>query len=273
MCKYTICARKTVNGAQCCTSRTRGTAAPRPKCWERQRLNTSGFGFVFVFLNVLSVLAKENGVNEKVLEGGSGLPADLRMSGQADSCHGGALNGDWIYQGVTADGKRYYEKLDESTLYGVVYLFYDKDTDGGHEPLVCTENHHWNIYKTKPSTILEQDLDGDKHCLVYAFKQDTSAALHPPNTSDWWVSCGGAQNIPMKLTFKPICHYTNWEYTYPDEWVTVNQGCGDGIGRQRTEVESCRARGGCLCKNKRIPRIEHEMQCYMAFGSKQLEAD
>ena len=67
----------------------------------------------------------------------------------------------------------------------------------------------------------------------------------------------------MQLEFEFICDEVvpDWKYTYPAEWTVVNVGCGDGIGRQRTAVESCPARGGCNCTHKRpnLP-IETEMQ-------------
>lgn len=67
---------------------------------------------------------------------------------------------------------------------------------------------------------------------------------------------------PVTTTTTAICTTPalDWTYTYPAEWTTVNAGCGTGIARKRTEVESCPAHAVCDCANKRTPQTETEVQ-------------
>ena len=191
--------------------------------------------------------------------GGEGKPADLTMNGQPSSCWGGDLNGVWAYQENTADGKGYY-KHDIGEL--VVHLFFDEDADGGGNPSVCNGlENAWLIDGDKPSTTALQDLDENGFCdqAGYIVNPDTSGSLTPPTTAWWKVSCRGKATA-MKLSFQPVCAATAYTYAYPQQWTAVNAGCGTGIAQQRTEVESCPARGGCDCVNKRDPRTETEMQ-------------
>lgn len=133
----------------------------------------------------------------------------------------------------------------------------------------------------RPSETALQDLEGDLHCLGFAFlyPSDNSGALYPPAHGEWRVGCGSTPTSPnmrlLPLSFDPICDEVmpDWKYTYPAEWTVVNVGCGDGIGRQRTEVQSCSAPQPCSCKNARALHTETEERCYVAFGGSQLEAD
>ena len=64
---------------------------------------------------------------------GQGKLPNLEMTGQPTTslCGGGGLNGVWVYQGRTADGKGYFKK--DGGLYGDVYLYFDKNSDGGED--------------------------------------------------------------------------------------------------------------------------------------------
>ena len=56
----------------------------------------------------------------------------MRVSG--DTCNGyGALNGDYYYQGTTADGKHYYAHDTKTSHLIARYLYYDEDQDGPGE--------------------------------------------------------------------------------------------------------------------------------------------
>lgn len=185
-------------------------------------------------------------------------PADLRMSGvREDDCDLGPYSGVYAYQGITADGKRYYSH-NTGTSPSVLYLYYDKDSDGGKDPGKCggTEgNNLWLIDVIKPSLTEAQDLDSNNKCGAVGWTQpDTSGSLTPPESAVWVLGCS-ASGSTLELSFQPICEQTapDWTYRYPAEWSVVNAGCGTGIGRQRTEVGFCSARGGCNCKNKRAP--------------------
>eukprot|EP00729_Bicosta_minor_P007604 gene7604-biopygen11036 len=193
---------------------------------------------------------------------GDGKPADLMLSGVPSNCNGGLLNGPWDYQANTADGKRYYKKRD-SERYGVWYIYYDRDVDGGGNPSRCGPSvNQWIITPNAPSLTALQDLDGDGSCLSYGWtvNPDTSGSPTPFHNSEWGVYCPGP-NPRVTLSLQPICTSPPaYTYTYPEQWTPVTDGCGTGIARQRTEVESCSARGGCDCNNKRAPETEEEEQ-------------
>ena len=118
---------------------------------------------------------------------GTSTSANLRLSGQPADCENGSLNGEWIYQGNTADGKKYYMRDTEWDRYGVLYLFFDKDGDAGTHPEECSYNNYWLINMGKPSTTALQDLDGDKHCLGFGFSWPANATggRTPPTTGEW----------------------------------------------------------------------------------------
>ena len=210
---------------------------------------------------------------------GEGDPADVWMGGQPVGCNGGGLNGAWAYEGDTADGKRYYSRAVGSVYasngFPVMYLYFDRDSDNGQNPAVCGTgakgNNDWHIDNNKPSTTAAQDLDGDYGCVGFAasIQPDTSGSPTPPATTEWGVTCSG-QVAFMTLSFDPIACETpapDWTYTYPDEWTVVNAGCGTGIARQRTEIESCPARGGCDdCQNQRDAKTATEMRPPCADG-------
>ena len=178
-------------------------------------------------------------------------PADLVLSGQPDTCHSGVYNGVWYYQGDTRDGKRYYKH--DGGSYGVYYLFFDRDMDGGGDQLCSPLVNDWFIDSKEPSTTALQDLDGDGNCtrIGYTIKQDTSGSPTPPTSAQWKVICeeGGWSTI-MTLAITPIiCDLTPpaYIYTMPTTWTTVSTKCGNGIARSRTETESCSAPDGCGC--------------------------
>lgn len=56
------------------------------------------------------------------------------------------------------------------------------------------------------------------------------------------------------------CPRTDYTYAYPSTWTTVNAGCGDGVARRQTEVESCSALDGCSCSNQRNVQTQTENQ-------------
>lgn len=58
------------------------------------------------------------------------------------------------------------------------------------------------------------------------------------------------------------CPTTDYIYTYPSTWTTVNTGCGTGVARTRTQFESCSAPSGCSCRadSKRTPKTETKDQ-------------
>ena len=198
----------------------------------------------------------------KVSGGEGSKPADLMASEQATDCFGGYFNGVWDYQGDTLDGKRYYAHDDGS--HGVYYLHFDRDVHNGKNPSVCvTTGNNWIIDDSEPSLTALQDLDGDQDCMVagYTLHPDTSGAHTLPTRAEWGVECGDGWRA-MRLSFHPICDTSPPDYTYiyPEEWTAINVGCGTGLARQRTEVESCAARGGCDCSNERAPKSEDENQ-------------
>lgn len=202
---------------------------------------------------------------------GEGDPADVWMGGQPVGCNGGGLNGAWAYEGDTADGKRYYSRAVGSVYasngFPVLYLYFDRDSDNGQNPVVCGTgakgNNDWHIDNNKPSTTAAQDLDGDNGCVGFAasIQPDTSGSPTPPATTEWGVTCSG-QVAFMTLSSQPICETPapDWSYIYPDEWTVVNAGCGTGIAQQRIEVEACPARRGCGCTNRQSPESDKVMQ-------------
>ena len=221
-----------------------------------------------------------------VVVDGARTSANLRLSGQPADCENGSLNGEWIYQGTTADGKKYYMRDTKWGGYGVLYLFFDKNGDAGTKPDTCEYHNYWLIGDVKPSQTKIMDLDGDLNCLgagVLYGGGDTSGALTPPATGSWKVGCSsrpkGTPKVTemrlMQLSFEPVCGDVapDWKYAYPADWSVVNKGCGVGIWRQRTEVQSCSAPLGCSCKNTRAPQTETEERCYVAFGGSPLDAD
>ena len=73
--------------------------------------------------------------------------------------------------------------------------------------------------------------------------------------------------LQMTLIFEPVCGDApapTYTYTYPEEWTTLNTGCGTSIARRRTEIEACSARGGCDCSNQRAVETEEEAQAECA---------
>lgn len=189
-----------------------------------------------------------------LVEGQDKLP-NLEMTGQPASCYGGGLNGEWVYQGRTADGKGYFGK--DGGAYGFVYLHFDKNSDGGEESR-CLYNNHWVIGpRIDPSRT--QDLDGDGDCLHWAglTSEDTSGAPTPPETGRWDVGC---RDQYTTLSFTPICPQTNYAYTYPKSWTPVDDGCGTGVAKTMTQRESCPALPGCKCSNKQEPQTETQKQ-------------
>lgn len=139
-----------------------------------------------------------------VLSPEKGAPADMRVSG--DTCNGyGALNGDYYYQGTTADGKHYYAHDTKTSHLSARYLYYDEDQDGPGEKGCGHVKQRWFIGE-KPSTTLTSDLDGDSDCFYGAAMTNAASPtfITPPTTSTaWQVTCNG-QWLGMTFTITPI---------------------------------------------------------------------
>ena len=186
------------------------------------------------------------------------------MSGQPTSCYGGPMNGVWTYQEDTADGKHYYMR-DAGPSYGVAYLYFDRRWDGGKEPRCNAEYGSWDnwiIDNSKPSTAVLEDLDGDESCERYGntVSPDSSGGLNPPPLRVQWIMNCNNEWMDMALTFHPVCAATAYTYTYPEHWTPINLGCGTGIAKRRTEIETCRTRLGCACTKARATKTETVMQ-------------
>ena len=139
-----------------------------------------------------------------VLSPEKGAPADMRVSG--DTCNGyGALNGDYYYQGTTADGKHYYAHDTKTSHLSARYLYYDEDQDGPGEKGCGHVKQRWFIGE-KPSTTLTSDLDGDSDCFYGAAMTNAASPtfITPPTTSTaWQVTCNG-QWLGMTFSITPI---------------------------------------------------------------------
>ena len=160
-------------------------------------------------------------------------PASLMISGHSHSCYSGMYNGEYTYEGTTADGKNYYSHDTQTSWAGVLYLFFDKNCDGDTTKYL---KNRWIIDDSKPSTTAPHDMDGDGEC-VYGAEMTNAASTTsrtPPTSAGWKVYCGNRWT-PFTLTLTPICTSApDYVYTMPFAWTTVRNGCGTRVARQRT---------------------------------------
>ena len=131
--------------------------------------------------------------------------ADVRVSGFT-LCGSGIMNGDYAYQGNTADGKRYYAYDTQSINVGVLYLYYDKDSDGPENTMCDPLKERWFIDYNKPSTTATSDLDGDEFCAIAATNTAvvSTSSLTPPTTTTTWRMTCGKTFVDGTLTITPI---------------------------------------------------------------------
>ena len=201
------------------------------------------------------------------LVGTGGPPVDVRVSGVDSDCYDGWLNSVYAYQGNTADGKHYYAH-DTKTVYGTAYLYYDKDCNGPGNTADAALKGGWFIDRQMPSTTATSDLDHDGICDFYAHTLHAASATSrtPPTTTPtaWRMFCDG-KFVDMTLTITPLCTTPlNYVYAYPSTFAAVDAGCGDGVARQRTEVESCNAPDGCGCEANSRREVETETEYQVA---------
>lgn len=124
------------------------------------------------------------------------VPMTLRLSGvdcpNYDDKREG-INGQYHYQGQTADGRPYYRHYVKGD--NDAWLYYDKECNGA----TLGNNNQWGMFlltwsKEGPSTHAASDLDGDKDCAVAAM---AAYAIHgrpdqDPNAKPWFHGKAGA---------------------------------------------------------------------------------
>ena len=176
------------------------------------------------------------------------VPFTLRLSG-AD-CPGGynneAANGQYHYQGQTADGRPYYRNSNK-VYGGYVWLYYDKECNGargGNNSKWGRFVLQWYNSNLRPSTHAASDLDGDTGCgefatAVYGSRGSADQAkgatpwMHgkagalPEESVKWRVYCGKAGHTVQTLTLEGGAKAAPEELKAEGSWqyvTTVNAG-------------------------------------------------
>ena len=125
-----------------------------------------------------------------VLSGGPPDPASIYK--------GNMYEGEWRYDGRTADGRPYYrwqavQQSDYGENYGGysygsstesrigVFIYYDSDCDGDEGSTKVLSR--WIIGIQRPSTTAKHDLDGDGVCYLGGYMKQASTSLTPSTSS------------------------------------------------------------------------------------------
>ena len=110
------------------------------------------------------------------------------------------VNGAYVLEGATADGRDYYAN-------GVgQYLYYDPDCSGGAKTWPYPASARWMIADTKPSTTATTDLAGDGATCVNNAYLATTARTLPPNAA-WRMFCAEITLVSSGLTFSDMAEY------------------------------------------------------------------
>ena len=126
----------------------------------------------------ISLCACSGGFCEVVAPSFTAAMNDLTVSGACASQS--QLNGVYVYQGLTLDGKAYYKNG------GGYYIYYDQDCDGADGSLGAPE---WIIDNDRPSTTASVDLDGGGGtCRQYAYIDSASNTI-PYGDNVWTMNC------------------------------------------------------------------------------------
>ena len=98
-------------------------------------------------------------------------PADLMLSGVPNSCFGDFWNGAWDYQDNTRDGKGYFKR---DTGRGILYLYFDKDADGGWNTAKCGSCVQFQFHG---ACIVQMVLCGSRRLVVHSVHTNLDFSL------------------------------------------------------------------------------------------------
>lgn len=132
------------------------------------------------------------GTKLSAMDAGAGPKNDAHLV-VSGSCADG-LNGDYFREGQTNDGKSYYKGGDD----GQHFLYFDKDCDG------VGADSRWIFDSDRPSTVAEEDLDGDDKC-NYLARMDATATTDIDSAGQWKADCGKEGfklNAEMRIDFQ-----------------------------------------------------------------------
>ena len=148
-------------------------------------------------------------------DGDGAAGKQIRVSGACERRY--FLNGAFMLQGKTQDGKEYFASVDIAIgVASTYYLYFDSNCGGNQKEYTP----RWMFSKNKPSITAAQDLalDGGD-CVLDGYVKSTAAAppnnAVPPSNAVWRMFCDDETAIVsnVTLTFAPpicVCKYGWW---------------------------------------------------------------
>eukprot|EP00729_Bicosta_minor_P033132 gene33132-biopygen22695 len=152
-------------------------------------------------------------------DGDGAAGKQMVLSGACERQSG--LNGAFILQGNTKDGKEYFAN-------GGKYLYYDSDCFGHGE----TASARWMFGNDKPSETASQDLAGDGGtCSLSGYLVPTSSTF--PSNAAWLVFCENAWT-DVTITIAPPTCICKQGYSGEDCQTNINECAGQTCSNHGT---------------------------------------